>query len=457
MKLTRIHRCKALNKSKYEQLKKQALLLGAIRSKVWREYGSINGVSLRDREVRDLWLKQGFDFKVPANPWKETLRDAVGDIKAYREAAKEKVKKAIRERTACKKELKRLYTLLKRDKWMEDKFLHRQMRKHFKHGVNHTHNQIIVRADMCKTFELNGQCWLKVPSLVSRKTIQIPLNTTMEFAPTGTLRIILKSGTVDVHSQYDAEVIEDCGTKTVGVDKGYTEAFVDSDGDSFGEGLGKLISSESDHLNQKYKNRNKLRSVANKKPHKRQNIIKNNLGRKKLNKRQDRQKAKLKTVIYTGVHKLVDKAGLIVCEDLTSPIQSKRNYGKKTNRRLNTWTKGILADALKTVSQRRCSTLQVVNAAYTSQMDSFCHGLLVGTRKGDKFHRENGDVMQSDYNAARNVLARNEDTEISLFTPYKKVREILQARTYRYKSELTDLGSSYTLGNETLTECELIA
>ncbi|MFA0698135.1 hypothetical protein, partial [Vibrio sp. 10N.222.49.C9] len=100
----------------------------------------------------------------------------------------------------------------------------------------------------------------------------------------------------------------------------------------------------------------------------------------------------------------------------------------------------------------------VVNAAYTSQMDSFCHGLLVGTRKNDKFHRSNGDVVQADYNAARNVLARNEDTEISLFTPYKKVREILQARTDRYKkSELTDLGSSYTLGNETLTEHELVA
>jgi len=129
-----------LNKSKYEQLEKQATLLGAIRSKVWREYGSINGVGFRDREIRDLWLKQGVDFKVLANPWKETLRDTVSNIKAYREAAKEKVKKAIRERTCCKKELKRLYTLLKCDKWMEDNFLHRQMRKHFKHGVNHTHN-----------------------------------------------------------------------------------------------------------------------------------------------------------------------------------------------------------------------------------------------------------------------------------------------------------------------------
>jgi hypothetical protein len=56
---------------------------------------------------------------------------------------------------------------------------------------------------------------------------------------------------------------------TVGVDKGYTEAFVDSDGCVYGQGLGELISKESDHLNQKYKNRNKLRAIAKAKPHKR--------------------------------------------------------------------------------------------------------------------------------------------------------------------------------------------
>ena len=456
MKSTRIHHCKNLNLIKYQQLEKQALLLSQVRSLVWRQFGSISGLGLGDRKIRDDWLKQCVDFGVPANAWKETLRDAIADIRAYREAAKIKVKSTIRQLICDKDELKRLYRLLKCDKWMEDNFLRRQMRKHFKHGVNHTNNQIVVRSDMCKTFELNGQCWLKVPSLVPRKTIQIPLNTTMDYAPTGTLRIILKNGYIEVHSQYDVELINDCGTKTVGIDKGYTETFVDSDGDIFGEGLGSLISSESDYLNQKYMHRNKLRSVANKKTHKRQNIIKNNLGRNKLGKRQERQKAKVKTLVYTSVNELVDKAGLIVCEDLTSPIQSKRNYGKNTSRRLNSWVKGIIASALTTVSQRRCSTLQVVNAAYTSQMDSFFYGLLIGTRKGDKFYRVNGDVVQADHNAARNVLARLNDSEISLFLPYKKVREILQKRTDRYKSELTDLGSSYTLGNEALTECEVV-
>ena len=146
---------------------------------------------------------------------------------------------------------------------------------------------------------------------------------------------------------------------------------------------------------------------------------------------------------------------MIVAEDLSSPIASKRSYGKNTNRRLNQWTKGLLAEALQTLSQRRCSSLHLVNAAYTSQMDSFNQGLLTGTRKGDKFYRENGEVVQSDHNAEKNVLGRFDDPEIGRWMNFKKVKSILQARTDRYRLELTNLDSSCTLGNEASTESEL--
>ncbi len=456
MKVTLILYSYKLNQGKLDQLQEQARLLGLVRSEVWQRFGSISGIKLRDRTIRDQWMKEKRNFGVSANAWKETLRDAVADIKAYREAAKDKVKQAIRARTSDKKELKRLYTLLKCDDWQSDPFLRRQMRKHFKHGVNHTSNQIIVRADMCKTFTLNGQCWLKVPSLIPRRVICIPLKTTIEHAPTGTLRLIIRQEKVEVHYQQEVDVVQSCGEQMVAIDKGYSEAFVDSDNDRYGEGLGKLISKESDFLNKKYRNRNKLRAIARKKPHKRAAIEENNLGRKKLDKRQDTQITKLRTLIFTATHRLIDKAGMVATEDLTSPIASKTNYGKNTNRRLNQWTKGILAEALETVSKRRCSSLHLVNAAYTSQMDSFNRGLLTGIRRGDKFYRENGEVVQADYNAARNVLARLSDQEIGRWMNFKKVKSILQERTDRYRLELTNQGSSYTLGNRSLTECEEI-
>ena len=61
-------------------------------------------------------------------------------------------------------------------------------------------------------------------------------------------------------------------------------------------------------------------------------------------------------------------------------------------------------------------------------MDS-ANGLLEGKRVGDKFYRANGDVLQADHNAAMNVLARLDDSEIHRFLPHKEVRRILLARS----------------------------
>ncbi|WP_228719148.1 hypothetical protein [Acinetobacter indicus] len=153
-------------------MRNKLFLLSRIRSEVWAKYGAISGLNISDRAIRDAWMKESRDFGVSANAWKETLRDCIGDIKAYREASKDKVKQAIRKRTSCNNEQKRLYTLLKKDEWMTDNFLHRQMRNHFKHGVNHTIIKLLFVRICVKLFELNGQCWLKVPSLVPRQTIK---------------------------------------------------------------------------------------------------------------------------------------------------------------------------------------------------------------------------------------------------------------------------------------------
>jgi len=110
------------------------------------------------------------------------------------------------------------------------------------------------------------------------KRIAIPLNTNVK--PSGTLRLILHDGIVEVHYTIEVEETENCGNTTIGIDKRYTEVFVDSEGEHYGEGLGKIITVHSDYLKEKHQARNKLRAIANKKPHKKKNIIKNNLGRK---------------------------------------------------------------------------------------------------------------------------------------------------------------------------------
>ncbi len=426
-----------LNQGKYNALLEQAKRLGVIRSEVWQRFSSLNGVGLQDRKVRDEWIKEGRKFNVPANAWKQTLADAMGDIKAHREAAKVQVKRAIRRRTHENSEQKRLYTLLKSDKYADDKYLSRVMRAACRRGHNHTHNQINARSDDYTVFTLKKNVWIKIPSLVKGKRIAIPLNTTI--APKGNLRLILRNEKVEVHYAIEVTKTNDCGTKTIGVDKGFTEALTDSDGEHHGINLGDVLSKESDHLKLKYQRRYKLRGIALKKPH----VQKHNLGRKKLDKQAIKHQSTVKTIVHEAVNTVINKAAVLVVEDLTSPISGKK-FGKNVSRRLSSWTKGVIAHAIENISHRRGSTVVHVNAAYTSQMDSR-NGTLTGKRCGDKFYCADGVVLQADVNAARNVLARLQDTEISLWIPYQQVKSILLKRTECHRLKLLNQDSSCKL------------
>ncbi|MEW2327240.1 transposase [Micromonospora chersina] len=453
MKVTRIAYSAALNPGKYAALGEQARRLGRVRSEVWQRYGSINGVGagLRDRQVRDRWLADGthVQFAVLANAWKETVRDAMADIAANRAAAKVQVRRAINRRASDPAERKRMFTALKADQWVDDPFLSRQMRKHWKRGRNRTHDQIVVRADKYHiAVDGRGRLWLAIPGLEPRKMVRIPLSTTV--APTGTLRLILRGGRVEVHYQIDASQMRSsqraCGEATIGVDKGYTEALTDSDGQPHGAGLGVLLSAESDRLMERNRRRAKLRSIANNAARrgeyaKAHRIKANNLGTIKRDRQAARHRARVRTEIFTAVHEVVDKAATVIAEDLTKRFTGRKPLGKNINRRLAAWTKGVTAEALKNVSERRGSALVPVNAAYTSQTCHRCGRL--GRRSGDRFHCTScGVVWQADVNAAINILHRAGDPDIALHTPYQKVKQILQDRTDRHRTRLPVQDSS---------------
>jgi IS605 OrfB family transposase len=406
---------------------------------------------LTDRQVRDRWLADGthIQFGVLANAWKETVRDAMANIAANLASAKVQVRQAITRRTSDPAERKRMFTALKADQWAEDPFLARQMRKQWKGGRNRAHDQIVVRADKYNTIvDGRGRLWLAVPGLERRRMIRIPLSTTV--APTGTLRLILRGGRVEVHYQIDAAQIRSsqrpCGEATIGVDKGYTEALTDSDGGHHGCGLGRLLAGESDRLKERNRHRAKLRSIANNAAlrgdqAKARRIKAHNLGTIKRDRQAARHRARVRTEIFTAVHEVVDKAATVVAEDLTKRFVGRKTLGKNINRRLAAWTKGVTAEALKNVSERRGSALVPVNAAYTSQT---CHRCgVLGRRSGDRFYCTTcGVVWQADVNAAINILHRAGDPNIALHTPHHKVKQILQDRTDRHRTRLPVQDSS---------------
>ena len=429
--VVRIAMSKNLNHGKLKQLTQMARLLGKVRTEVWDRFGSVAGVEVKSREVRDSWVASKKTFNVLSRLWKATLASVFEDIKASREAAKFKVRKAIRRRTRDELELKRLYSLLKYDLWLNDPYLSRMMRRYSRRGHTKVKNQIVLDSG-CYDWQLNqktGQGWLCVMGLKKRSRVKIPLNNPHPIS--GTIRLIIRDGRIEVHHTVDGTLESkstQCGNRTIGIDKGYTEAFTDSDGEHHGRELGYFLTNESDYLKQKYQRRNKLRAIAQKKPHKRRKIERNNLRRKKLDRRYHRHYSHIRDIIAKGTHKLCDKASTIACEDLTVPMKSRRKRGKDTNRRLSGWVKGLMADCLSQISQRRGSSIESVNPAYTSQMDSR-NGCLIGRRVGDWFYCVDGVVIQADVNAAKNILARLEDEEIQTWTPYRKVKDILLQRT----------------------------
>lgn len=450
-KVTRVAYSKDLNAGKYAQLAGQAARLGRVRSAVWQQYGSVRGARMPDRTVRDQWMADGTgaSFGVLANPWKETVRDAMSNIRACREAAKVKAREAIRRRTADKRERRRLYQLLKSDRWADDPYLARIMRKHWRRGHNRIADQIVVRADQYTTWTLaeGGNVWLAVPGLRRRSRVAIPLNTTV--APTGTPRLILRSGRVEIHYQVDASTLKSsqrpCGTRSVGVDKGYTEVLTDSDGQHYGSSLGQLLTAQSDLRKRKGQARAKLRAIRDRVVEagdraRAGRIERNNLGTAKRARQAARCRARGRTITYQAVNQVVDKAAVVVTEDLAKPFSGRTKLGRNTNRRLAAWTKGVTAQALHDVSERRGSALVLVNAAYTSQVDPRT-GLLA-VRRGDRLHLSGGVVMQADHAAAINILHRASDPDITLHTPYTRVRQILQERADRQRTRLPVQDSS---------------
>ncbi|MCD8505128.1 MAG: hypothetical protein LRY49_09195 [Burkholderiaceae bacterium] len=206
-------------------------------------------------------------------------------------------------------------------------------------------------------------------------------------------------GVTEIHYATEKGQGRACGNRVLGIDKGYTEAFTDSDGDHHGQDFGKVMTEYSDKVAKTGKQRNKLHALEKKhraagRIAKADRIKKNNLGRQKIDARQVTTQKQLRTIAYQAAHSIVDKAAVVASEDLTAAIASKHQW-KRFNRRMSACAKGILAEALDSVCEQRHAKHILVNGAYTSQMTSqmdSTNGLLQGKRVGEKFYRANNGM-----------------------------------------------------------------
>ena len=430
---TRTYYSKKLDEETYSELALIAKRLGILRKIIWHQFSS-DPKRLNNRKIRDIWLKEkenGTSLypkiidQLPARLWKETLRDIIGNINAYFESGFTEIIKRLY-RKYGKTEAKKLTKILKTD-YKSNNELHRMVRALIPKGYSKTDN-IICLDEGCYTFE---QDVFLMTGLRKRKMLSIPLTTKNK--PKGSFKVILKDGRCEfrVNHKYQITNIEK-PIEAIGVDKGYTEVFTDNTGERHGEGFGKLLTKKSDFLDEKYKNRNKLWAIMKKAREagdikKANNIKSNNLGNKKFNRQKEVMKAELKEKIYSAAKVLAQKASIVAIEDLTFKTKSKGKF-KKVNRRLSSWIKGVIDEAIIKYCFIYGTKLVYVNAAYTSQGDSRFNCALMGTRIGDSFIGFDEVVLDADINAAINILARLYDSEINLYTSAEKVKEILTKR-----------------------------
>lgn len=436
-----------------------------VRNRVWQQYGSLLGLSKLDypRSVRDEWIRNREDnsYGLQARQWKMAFDEAFSNIKTIWSDAKKKTRQSIyktRVLTEQEKHYARyllranvlLYKAIVGEKFsLPDRFKGSEIdrKKVYKFLSSrlrrHKGNKPIQNGS--RTFSLDawmydlredeqGRLWLGIMSLVPRERMHLLLTSPKRFG--GNIRIVLKGRLVEVHYTEKEECPEPRAEpqQIIGVDKGFTEVLTDSNGQIYGDEFGEMLKIESDRLSEKNKKRNKIRSVAQKAEvkgniAKSSRIRRNNFGRKKYDRQKHKARKIIRTYIGQAVHQLIETnhPDMVIGENLNFSYNGKKKLPRKVRRYFSSWLKGQLQDIITMRCQRSGAAFAPVNAAYTSQVCSWCG--CFGTRSGDIFHCPNcSREANANYNAARNTLQRYNDPDIGLFTPFREVKRILEER-----------------------------
>lgn len=451
-------------------------LAGSVKAQTYNKFGSLTGWGVSrnsspDKIIRELHGLTGFDGALKLHEWQ--CLDTINAIGAQQEAAKAAIRRAIwrkypltqveRDRNAYLNSLKKdgRNTKAQKDKALQlfpireaedvrshifdllnnnptgNSWLHRVFRKEYQRGHTFQRNQIVYQSVGYKAKRLTRNTIEVVLNGLDRKS-KITIALKCRHVVSGMIRVVKdEQGNINVHCVRNRTIAQTAAkpVKELGVDKGYTEAFFTSEGEEVGKGLGKLMTAKTNRIIRTNRNRYRIRAhAATVNTEKQAKILENNLGYKVKSRRLQREKATIKSFIRGDLRRMVTEATVIYAEDLTQPIRGK-HQAKAINRKLNQWMKGELQDSLEVIAKETGSIVKTVNPAYTSQLDHST-GTLLGQRSGDRFISFSGDVFQADENAAKSILDRGHDDEITRYMRFEEVRSILLGRTVRYLASI---------------------
>ncbi|NEQ86077.1 MAG: transposase [Moorea sp. SIO2I5] len=416
--------------------------LGIVRSESYNKLGSINhwGLDWKKAIPEVKSFRNPDSLGLPAKLMDWAINDVAKAITAQQAACIDAVAKRIYRRFPGKEnqnKRKELCKQLKTVAFLDNPLLHRLVRRFFQRGHSWIKNQIVYQQVGYKCKRLSRNTYqLELAGLRRGKRNRIVVRSNRKIK--GQIRLIHNQ----LLQKFEIHFLVDHGTveipserRSLGVDKGYTEAFYDSDGQAHGKDLGKVSTKKSDRICAKNRNRGKLWALHRKLEKidsvKSARILENNLTRKTENRRYRKNQAELTAIIGAASKSLFNGESLkVFAEDLTQPIRNKRQ-SKAVSRKLNSWMKGVMRDSLQKWADWTGSVVTEVQPSYTSQIDSR-NGTLLGKRTGDNFTGFDGVVLQADHNAAKNILARGTDFEITRYMSKTEVQAVLLRRTARW-------------------------
>ena len=295
--------------------------LGVVRSESYNKLGSVNhwGLDWKKAYPQVRTFRTPESLNLPSKLMEWTVSDVAKAISAGQAACIEALGKTLHGRYPGKENdnlRKECYKKLVNNDFLSDSFLHRTVRKEFQRGHSWVKNQIVYQQGgySCKQISRHTyQLELAGSKRGKRNRILVRSNRKI----TGQIRLIhnrdlerfeihflVNHGTVSAMNSASDQ------RREIGIDKGYTEAFFDSDGRAHGKELGKLATLKSDRIVKKNRNRQKLWALHRKfeklDPAKSARILENNLSRKIENRRYRQDQAAIAQVIGAASKSLLN-------------------------------------------------------------------------------------------------------------------------------------------------------
>ena len=438
------------------------------------------------REIRNHLVNHEKDemkkFHLPGRTWKMELSEVISNVKTMWVNTADEIKHYIRDNENLTNEDQHylFYILKNKDLWAEALQLKKVSETKKLSAIHVSKDKSYLIKLLCRYTRLakpkisksihlksmqldtgmydliDGNLSIQTNKKRSRLKIKLRNNVTIK---KGNIRIVLnhEKNILEVHKLILVPQKENHNSNDVGLDKGYTKMLSSSSGKEYGIVLGELLSKASEYINQKNKSRNyyhslirnlekelKENSSLSKKEQKRikqkiKKIKQHNLSKKAYIRHRNKDKEIIKSYVNHEIKRfiLTEHPSRIALEDLKFESTFNKKM-KNFNRKMSLWIKGYIDERLNYYADIYNIKVVYVSAAYTSQFCTIC-GAKLTSRIGE--HKEIGNCpncgeIDANINAAKNIKARLYDSEITLYTPYKKIEQILIDR-YSKKTNKT--------------------